>query len=269
MQFQMVDGINLVYHHRDADTAETIKKVISTVLQLNRQVWGLNPPPSCQIYVMTSWMSFTFQSAPWLWRILLAITFPLWAWRARRVWPYAGGLTQRYGRRVAIGIKTPRLLETSNKSFGSQMYVPEPDPLLRIQHFTCHELTHACTAYLKLPAWLNEGIAMLTVDRFMGNPTIREDTLEFLRKHAPLVRPPGYARLSRMNPDVVLYYTLLGYWLVRYLEELHPGSLQHWLSQNIKTKAFEGEIASCLGIEVADVWSAIPAMLLGRFYTVK
>ena len=72
-----------------------------------------------------------------------------------------------------------------------------------------------------------------------------------------------------MNHDVVLYYTLLGYWLVRYLEELHPGSLKHWLSQNIKTKAFEGEIASCLGIEVPDVWSAIPAMLLGRFYTAK
>ena len=35
-----------------------------------------------------------------------------------------------------------------------------PNLLEKIQHLTCHELVHACTAHLRLPFWLNEGIAV-------------------------------------------------------------------------------------------------------------
>jgi hypothetical protein len=265
MQSHMIDGIYLANNQEDADTASAIETAINKVLRLIHQTWGLSTPLDCRIYVMTSWWSFTFQSAPWLWKLLLAINFPFWAWRARKVWPYAGGLTQRYGRTAAIGIKPPRLLETSDRSFGLQMYVPEPDPMLRIQHFTCHELTHACTAHLRLPAWLNEGLAMFTVDCFMGRPTIRDDTLQALSKPAPQNNPPGYARLSRMQPEVVIYYTLLGYWLVRYLEELHPGFLKRVLSENLAPKAYVREIANCLDVEMAEFWSAIPGLLLSHF----
>jgi hypothetical protein len=265
MQTQTVDGIYLVFSQEDVDSAETIKSAISKSLILNHQAWGLNTPADCQIYVITSWWSFTFQSAPWLWKLILAINFPFWAWRARKVWPYAGGLTQRYGRRVAIGIKPPILLEKSDRSFGLQMYVPEPDPLRRIQHFTCHELTHACTAQLRLPAWLNEGLAMFTVDRFMGMPTIRDDTLERLQTPAPQHQPPGYTRLTRMQPDVVVYYTLLGYWLVRYLEELQPSFLKLKLSGRLPPKAYEREIARCLNVEITEFWSTIPGLLLSQF----
>jgi hypothetical protein len=265
MLSKTINSIRVVFNPGEADTAEVIGKAITKTLFLIQESWGLSSPPDCRIYVMTSIWRFTYQSAPWLWRIMLAGTFPLWAFRLRRIWPYAGGLTQRYGRRVVIGVKPPRLLEVSDKSFGLQMYVPETDPKKRIQHFTCHELTHACAAHLKLPAWLNEGIAMFTVDRYMGKATIRTDTLEFLQRPAPLERPPGYAQLTRMKADVVVYYTLLGYWLVHYLEEVSPDFLKSLFSSKSTSRSIEGEIARILSLDPLDIWHNIPDLITG-FY---
>jgi hypothetical protein len=265
MQTQIIDGIYLIFNQNELDTAEVIKKATSGALILIQESWGLHPPSDCRIYVMTSWVEFIFQSAPWPWKPLLTTSFPFWAFRARRTWPYAGAWTQRYGKRVVIGVKPPRLLETSDKSFGLQMYVPQTDVEIKIQHFTCHELTHACAAHLKLPAWLNEGIAMLTVDRYMGKPTIRQDTLQTLSRVASQERPPGYAKLSRMKADVIIYYTLLGYWLVRYLEEMHPGFLKGLFSSPLTSSALESRLAEVIGLGQLEFWSKIPALLMVHF----
>ena len=46
----------------------------------------------------------------------------------------------------------------------------------QVQRIACHELVHAYTAHLKLPAWLHEGLAMLTVDRFFERPTVKRES---------------------------------------------------------------------------------------------
>jgi hypothetical protein len=66
---------------------------------------------------------------------------------------------------VAIGIKPPRLLEQSDRSIGVRMFVDEKDMKVNVQHVTCHELVHACSAHLELSTWLNEGIATVTTDQ--------------------------------------------------------------------------------------------------------
>jgi hypothetical protein len=43
-----------------------------------------------------------------------------------------------------IVLKLPRLLETSDKSVGLQMFMEEKDNTTVVRHVTCHELTHAC-----------------------------------------------------------------------------------------------------------------------------
>jgi hypothetical protein len=265
MQTEIIQGIQLIFGPSEAHIAGVISDASTKSLHLIHEDWGLDKPQDCRIYIMSSWFDFVFRSAPWLWKILLAITFPLWFFRARRTWPYAGAWTQRFGKRVVIGIKPPRVLELSDKSFGLQMYVPETDPGIKIQQFTCHELTHACAAHLKLPAWLNEGIAMLTVDRYRGKATIRTDTLDSLRRPPPLERPPNYAQLTRMKADVVLYYTLLGYWLVRYLEEEYPGFLKSLFSSKLDSGSLEREVTRKLKIDLPDNWSKISDLITG-FY---
>jgi len=191
-------SIPIVCDPAEQDTADLIRSACEQALPLIQRTWGLDAPADCRIYAMTSWLKFIVRSAPWPWRLLLSITLPLWGFRARRAWPFSAAWTQRYGRRVAIGVKPPRLLEQSDKRFGVRMFVQEKDMKTNVRQVTCHELVHACSAHLHLPAWLNEGIATVTADRFLGKRTILSETLNLVRNHQPKTAPPTYRQLSRM-----------------------------------------------------------------------
>ncbi len=127
MKSRTIGNVVLVYDPGEQDTADLIGGACEKVIQLAQENWGLEPPDDCRIYVMTSWLRFVFQSAPWSSRILLGVTMPFWCFRARRTWPYSAAWTQRYGRRVAIGVKPARLLEQSNRSMEVRMFVEEKD----------------------------------------------------------------------------------------------------------------------------------------------
>jgi len=265
MKSRTVSNITLVFDPGEQDTADLIGGACAKAVQLIQASWGLETPGNCRIYVMTSWWGFVFQSAPWHWRILLGATMPFWCFRARRTWPYSAAWTQRYGRRVAIGLKPPRLLEQSDKSISVHMFVEEKDMKVNVQHITCHELVHACSAHLKLPAWLNEGIATVTVDRFLERRTIREETLELVGGFLPKGAPPTYRQLSHMRGETFAYHALRGYWLVGYLEEKCPGFLRRMFSLRRDLRAIEREMAMELGMEPESFWSEIDNAVVGHF----
>ena len=72
-------------------------------------------------------------------------------------------------------MKPPRLIQAGDGSIGERIFVKEAQVENKVQQIAYHELTQAFVAYLRLPAWLNEGLARLTVDRFTGHPMVRED----------------------------------------------------------------------------------------------
>jgi hypothetical protein len=276
MKSKTISGVTLIVDPAEQDTVDLIGSACARAIQLSQDLWGLGAPEDCRIYVMTSWLGFVFQSAPWHWRILLGATVPFWCFRARRTWPYSAAWTQRYGKRVAIGVKPPRLLEQSDRSIGVRMFVEEKDVRMfveekdmkvNVQHVTCHELVHACSAHLKLPTWLNEGIATVTTDRFLERPTIREETLEFMRGFLPKGAPPTYRELSRMGGEAIAYHGMRGYWLVRYLEEEHPGFLRRMFSLRRDAKAIEQEMMVELGMEPGRFWSEIDDVMIDHFET--
>jgi hypothetical protein len=265
MKSRTIGTITLVFDPSEQETADLIRSACELALHLTQEIWGLDPPQDCRIYVMTSWMGFVFQSAPWLWRILLALTLPLWYFRSRRTWPYSAAWTQRYGRRVAIGVKPPRLLAQSDRSIGVRMFVEEKDMEVNVQRVTCHELVHACSAHLRLPMWLNEGIATATTDRFAGTPTIRHDTLELMRRFEPKEEPPTYRELSRMDAEAIVYHGVRGYWLVRYLEQEHPSFLRGMFSQRRDLESLEREVVSKLEMEPESFWNEIDEVVVSFF----
>jgi hypothetical protein len=265
MKSRVIGEVLVGFDPDEQDTADLIAGVCERAIQLAQEKWGLKPPEDCRIYVMTSWWGFVSQSAPWPWRVLLALTVPLWSFRARRTWPYSAAWTQRYGRRVAIGVKPPRLLEQSERGIGVRMFVEEKDMKVNVQNVTCHELVHACSADLRLPMWLNEGIATVAVDRFVGRPTIRRETLELVRGFRPKGAPPTYRELSRMGGEAIAYHGVRGYWLVRYLEETHPGFLRRMLAIRRDPKAIEREMAVELGMEPENLWSEIDDLIVDWF----
>jgi hypothetical protein len=265
MKSRTISHVTLMFDPGEQDTVDLIGSACEKAIQLAQEMWGLGPPEDCRIYVMTSWWGFVFQSAPWPWRILLGATVPFWCFRARRTWPYSAAWTQRYGKRVTIGVKPPRLLEQSDRSIGVRMFVEEKDMKVNVQHVTCHELVHACSAHLKLPMWLNEGIATVTTDRFLERPTIRRETLEFMRNFVPKAAPPTYRELSRMGGEAIAYHGMRGYWLVRYLEEKCPGFLRQMFSLRRNAKTIEREMVIELGMEPESFWSEIDGVVVGHF----
>jgi len=244
---------------------DLIDSACAEALQLIQTSWGLDAPEDCRIYVMTSWPRFIFQSAPWSWRILLAVTLPFWSFRARRTWPISAAWTVRYGRRVTIGVKPPRLLAQSDKRFGVRMFVEEKDMPTNIRRVVCHELTHACSAHLRLPAWLNEGVAAVTVDRFAGRRTILIETLDLIRDHQPKAPPPTYRALARMSGEDFVYHAVRGYWVVGYVEDRCPGFLKSKFAQAWRADSIEPEIAIELGIRPENFWSEIDAAIVDHF----
>ena len=257
--------MQLFFDAGDQETAGWVADAAGQSLSVIRESWGLEPPADCRIYLMTSWRGFIADSAPWYWWPLIIPTYPLWARRIERTWPYSAAWTQRYGRRVAIGIKPPRLLEVSDKSIGTLIYIEELDIQKKINHYICHELTHACSARLSLPAWLTEGIAMLTVDRFLGKPTIRADTMELVRDSLPKAAPPSYRQLSHLYGRELAYHVVRGYWLVKYLEEVRPGFLRPLFLSPRTARTIEEKISAELGIERAALWNQIDDRLAAYF----
>jgi hypothetical protein len=266
METRWVEGIRLLYDAQECETADLIEDACERAIELCRENWGLGAPADCRIYVMTSWFPFFFRSSPWTWRIMLGLTVPLWAPRARRTWPISAAWTQRYGHRVAIGVKPPRLLEAADHSAGLGIFIKEPDMNLNVQQVTCHELVHACSAHLQLPAWLNEGIATVTADRFIGGPTIRPESLELLERYRPKEPPLTYRALSRVGVgETFKYHAVRGYWLVRYLEDVHPGYLEGLFSRRSDSQSLEVEIAAELGLDRVALWREIDGKVVDHF----
>jgi hypothetical protein len=145
------------------------------------------------------------------------------------------------------------------------MFVEEKDMKVNVQHVTCHELVHACSAHLRLPTWLNEGIATVTVDRFLGRPTIIQETLKFMGGFLPKGAPPTYRELSRMGIEAIVYHGVRGYWLVRYMEEEHPGFLKRMFSLSRDLQAIEREMAMELAMEPESFWREIDDVVVGHF----
>lgn len=265
MQSRSINGLRLFFKANEQPTAELIYDSVLKTLPLIQASWGLNAPGDCHIYIMTSWSKFFFQAAPAPWKFFLAVTYPLWSARARQMWQYGAAWTNRFGRRVAIGIKPPHLLETGDKSIGKLIFVEEKDNRIKLQQVTCHELTHACSATLKLPAWLNEGLAMVTVDRFLGKQTIRVDTLELIHNFKEKGNPPGYRQLSHLNAESIAYSIAVGYWLVQYLEEAHPGFLKDLFVSLSNPRKIQDKIATQLGVDAKVFWNEVPDMLVTHF----
>jgi hypothetical protein len=269
MKTRTIGNLTLIIDPPEQETTDWIDTTCQRAFPLIRASWGLVPPEDCRIYVMTSWPGFVSQSAPWPWKILLGATLPFWAFRARRTWPISAAWTQRYGRSIAIGVKPPRLLQMSNREIGVRISVEERDVRVNIQQVTCHELAHACSAHLKLPMWLNEGIAILTVDRFLERPTIREETLTMLRDFSPKIPPPTYRELSRMGLERIAYECVRGYWLVRYVEEQQPDLLRRLFSSLQNPAAIHRMIAAALGVRPDDFWKVIDGMVVEHFLSMR
>jgi hypothetical protein len=248
-----IQGITFYYPEQEAESAGLIRSAIVRSADLLMHHWNLPQPADCRVYLMTSWRGFLFTSAPWYVQPYLVTAYPFIAIKASRTWQYAGGWALRYGKRYIVGIKPPRLLESSNQAPGELIYVPDRSLKEKVQTITSHELTHAYTFHLKLPVWLNEGLAMRAMEHYIGRSVVREDTLRYL--DAAVIEPIDQLRLGGVDGWVPLYSR--GYWLTRYIEESNPDLLLDLLSRRHTDAELENALSTAYGIETGSLWSIL------------
>jgi len=265
MKNETVAGLHLYYDAGEHEAARLIGGACERSVHLLQQRWALAAPEDCRVYVMTSWLQFLFHSAPWPWKVYLGLILPLAAWRARSIWPYAGGWALHYGRRRAVGVKPPRLIQMGNRSPGEKFFVRERDLSEKVQTVTCHELVHAFTSHLKLPTWLHEGLATLAMEHYLDRRIVREETLENLTSFSWAQTGTGTEKLRVDKPQALISQYARGYWLTRYIEEARPELLKALLSERIGREELEEKIASAFQKDQESFWRDIQGELISQY----
>ncbi len=265
MEFKNVNGIRLFFEADEGETAGIFEEACLNCIPILRELWGLAVPHDCRVYIMTSWPGFMFRAFSWPVKLGLALTLPVWAFRVRRQWPLVAGWTYRLRRRAIVGVKPPSLLARADTRLGQRIYIPEPDLDRKAQNTLCHELAHAFSGHLRLPLWLNEGIAMLSTDRFAGKPTIRPETIALLESTLPKAGPARYRNLMSRGDDGIVYNYVRGYWMVYTLEQEHPGLVKSWLEKRRSTGEIESLVSQALGLERKRLWRDIDRLVAVRW----
>ena len=172
---------------------------------------------------------------------------------------------QGYGQVPAVGIKPPRLIRSADRSVGDKLFIRDVGVDDEVRQIVCHELTHACSNQLRLPTWLHEGIAMVSVDRMRGRPSVRADTLDLIQSRAVMVSPSSYPRSSLRDADSWVYLYARGYWLTHYLMDVKPELVRQVLEERRPHRETEEQIAEAFGFGHEEFWKGIDELLLTYF----
>jgi hypothetical protein len=267
MENLTANGVQIYFPPDERAAGELVVQACERTSKLLENEWGLPTPRDCRVYVMTSVTGFMFQSAPWLWRLIMAITMPLWYFRAKRLWQFAGGWVQRFGGRLAVGVKPPRLIRMSDRRMGERIFLEEENPEMKVEHITCHELTHAYSAHLRPTAWFNEGLAMRLVDKYFDKCTVRTDTLDLLGDNSPKQIAKRYRMLSRQDQAALVNLYVRAYWLTRYLESECPQLFRDLLTNRHSEAELEFKVARSLDISKDSFWENVDRKLITHFQT--
>ena len=260
-----VNGLTLYYDQEGAYALDLVQEACVEGIHIMQDAWHLDTPAECRAYIMTSLEQYLSHAPPRAWRFLLTVTKPLWRSRFEALWEVAGGWEQQFGNRHTFGVKPPHLLEAADKSIGERIFVHQENINIKVQQNTCHELTHAFTSHLKLPMWLKEGLAMVSVDKYAGKPTIKPETLDLLANAAHDTSPGSYRQARISDPDILVYHTVRGYWLTRFIEETQPELLLELLKQPYKPDILEDRVADKYRLDANSFWHQVNGMIVSHF----
>jgi len=246
----LTDHKNIIVHYETA-----YKSVAVEVLQSFEKAepilikkWGPRNSDFIVVYICNSPIDFVFSIATGILRLLWKITYPLWARKLELFYNRAGGVTMHIKSKSYIWLRPPDAYDYVEKTIGKLLFGKIEDRSEKLQFVFVHELTHAHIGNRKLPTWINEGIAMITVDEYFSKCTVLESTLTTLFKDHRNYNLVTYRKMANSRPiDIAFTYTY-GYWATRYIEEVYPNILMEALTKNLKKNEFTRFIFDIMGI---------------------
>lgn len=67
------------------------------------------------------------------------------------------------------------------------------------------------------------------------------------------------------DPETILYHTVRGYWLTRFLQDQHPDLLKRLLAQRYDRLVLDREIANAVGLDTTVLWLRIDGIIVDHF----
>lgn len=256
-------NLSLRYNSQYKESAELVSNNYKNIEGLICDLWGFNIPARYKIFVTDSYVRFLFATYPWYYKIVLGLSIPFWYFKVKKIWKFAGGLTLLNKNHLSIVIKPIEELAKADTSIGEKIFNKEKDQKKKVLHIITHEMVHVFSMHRKLPMWISEGIAMVTVDRFLDEQTVRNDTIKMFSDDYHQKKKLKYKDLSKASKDELAYNYGYGYWAVFYLEKEYPGFLKELFNRE-KVK-FEKEIAEKLGINKKYFWKEFERLLFNYF----
>jgi hypothetical protein len=211
-----------------SETEMLLSEACCQAVDFLQKTWSLKVP-NCHVYVTVRWQTIMLEQAPILYKTMNRASFLFLRKRyglLDSLWNRSAGWFQRHGKLCLIAIKPLRDFEKMNLT-NSQLYT-SMTAKEKFSNTLVHELTHAFTAHLRLPLWLNEGIALLSAEKALGYGTVKRETLEYLMTPQ---RGSSYYQLAKLSNEKFFYQYAKGYWLTRYLLEQHEDVLKQLLSK--------------------------------------
>lgn len=249
----------------DKQEADFFEIHIKQSINIIQKTWNLNDPKGLRIYIMDDWKKFIFHSAPLLSCVLFVLFYPFLSTRIKKIWSFCGGWFMPYPGRLTVGIKPARIYRLANTKISEMLFFKEEDEKVKLQNIMCHELTHAYCYKLKLPVWLNEGLAIITAEKYLGKQTVREDSLQMLKSPPDKIKLRSYRHLSNMDDDTIAYHYVKGYWLTLFLLKEYPSILLGLLRKHQSNRVIEKKISNALKVDRKELWEAAPAIVLSHF----
>ena len=256
-----VEGFELI----DETTADAgvIRHAIEDSVPVIEDLWGWRRPRRAKVVVWTDWMEGYRLGLPWYQRLLLPLLRKRIAAYGTRLWKVVGGITLRTRPPAAV-VKPPRLLNEADVRLGEKLFVRLGEITERVRAVTCHELVHAYANSQGLEPWINEGVAMLTVDRFFGFDTVKPQTIELLGAVDRPVR--SYLAMHKLTDSELVKLYARGYWITRYLHETRPATLHALLHRGYGGRGRDRKLAKDLGIDRHLLWEQIDGVVFDHFH---
>ena len=265
VQTRAIRGLTLYFNAEDQTAANLIGEACDTSVDLIHTTWNLETPANVCVYVMTSWLHFVFHSAPWTWRVLLAITLPLWVLRMRRMWQIAGrwrnvtanAAPSASSHHVFYKLQTRALANASSSRVSTSTKKSAATPA-----------TNSSTPFRPIsscPSGSTRDWQWSRSTSSQAQPTVQPTSLETLALTTDKINPRSYRGVHPTDPDGLVYLTTRGYWITRYLEATNPGLLQELLSEKMTHAALEDRVAAACGIDRETFWRNIDQMVVAQF----
>ena len=106
---------------------------------------------------------------------------------------------------------------------------------------------------------------MVTVDKYAGKPTVKDETIKALQNRSRKTNPGRYRKLNPGDIDALMYHFVRGYWITRYIEDNQPELLKDLLKHRYNKRTLESKVAEAFGMNSDDFWRQIDGMVSSYF----